>query len=471
MNNLRNLAILALIIASTISMFLSYSFLSEQSKQVSDNFLKTNTHEFAIGDVATLAVKLNALSSSARLDGILATKNNTVFFSHNEKNFFSFLAMEQEISINDIKIFLRVRLPLHFERGFLVLFAILTSALLLIIKLSTNAQREKDRLKNLHLSHLSTLSTQVAHDIRSPLAALDSIYQDLDQIDTSKSTMIKAALSRIHSIADGLLSSARTGDYNILNLEQISLTELVAEIIEEKRSQFSKHHLLTLSSSISSSASTITADRTELARILSNLINNSAEAMNYSGTISLSLSNIEEQLCLSITDQGPGIPPSIIEKLGTKGITQGKEKGNGLGLYHAFTRMKDFSGELQILSSAQGTTINLLFPVVTAKSTSMVLVDNDPLVRLNWSITAKQRNIDLQLFSSSKDLLQALPTIASNTAIYIDDDLGEELRGADLAIKLHQQGFSNLHLCTGHEASEFVEMTFLQSTRGKEFPC
>lgn len=473
MNNLRNLAIFALTIASTLSIFLSYSFLNEHSKQVNDNFLKTNSHEFAIADVASLAVKLNGLSSSARLDRIFAKKGNTVFYQHDEKDFFSFLGIEQEIAINDIIVRINVRLPQYFERGFIVLFFILLSAMLLIMILSTNAQKEKDRLKNLHLEHLSTLSTQVAHDIRSPLAALDSIYQDLDKMDPSKSTLIKSALSRIHAIADGLLTSARTGDYTILALEDVILADLIDEIVAEKRMQFSKHSGLTLSTSNTSTNSTVKANRTEVARILSNLINNSAEAMNYRGDITLKLSQEAEELCLSIIDQGPGIPSSIIETLGTKGITHGKEKGNGLGLYHAFTRMKDFSGQLQILSSKQGTSINLHFPHQTChgvKLKKIVLVDNDPLVRLNWSIAAKQNEIELITFSSSKELMNGLAALDLSTPIYIDDDLGEEQRGFELAEKLNQQGFQKLHLCTGHEPEQFSHLSYLHSVSGKNFP-
>lgn len=320
--------------------------------------------------------------------------------------------------------------------------------------------------------HLSTLSTQVAHDIRSPLAALDSIYQDLDKIDGEKSNLIKAALSRIHSIADGLLTSARTGNYQLLSLQQVSLIKVVEEIVAEKKVQFAKYSKLNLTIENSTTSSMVEADCTELARILSNLINNSAEAMNYNGTISLSLSENKNQLCLAVTDQGQGIPASIIESLGSKGTTHGKANGNGLGLYHAFTRMQEMSGELQIVSTSQGTTINLIFPKSTTYllSKKMVLVDNDPLVRLNWSISAKHKDIDLNVFASSHELLKELAKIEHDTPIYLDDDLGEEMRGVDLAEKLFKRGFTNLHLCTGHKDDQYSHLSFFRSVSGKEFP-
>lgn len=344
---------------------------------------------------------------------------------------------------------------------------------LLSLRFKTRLLRQlKSEQEKRHLEHLSTLSTQVAHDIRSPLAALDSIYQDLDQIDTARTNLIKAALSRIHAIADGLLTSARTGDYQVLPLRPISLTALIDEIVAEKKVQFSKYPELSFSTTFPSTDTMVSASHTELSRILSNLINNSAEAMNYSGTISLSLSETDNQLCLAVTDQGPGIPPSIVESLGSKGNTLGKANGNGLGLYHAHTQMKKMSGEMQILSTSSGTTINLIFPKSTTYllNKKMVLVDNDPLVRMNWSIAAKKQNIELMAYPRSNDLLEALPLIDPNTPIYLDDDLGEEIRGIDLAQKLHLLGFKNLHLCTGHDVSHFKDSNFLQSIHGKDFP-
>ena len=51
------------------------------------------------------------------------------------------------------------------------------------------------------MAALATLSAQVAHDIRSPLAALDTVLGDASQLPEEKRTMIRAAVGRINDPA------------------------------------------------------------------------------------------------------------------------------------------------------------------------------------------------------------------------------------------------------------------------------
>ncbi|MDD5630257.1 MAG: 7TM diverse intracellular signaling domain-containing protein [Elusimicrobia bacterium] len=56
---------------------------------------------------------------------------------------------------------------------------------------------------------ISTLASQVAHDIRSPLAALDSVLKDVEQLPEAKRTVIRSAAGRIRDIANDLLEKNR----------------------------------------------------------------------------------------------------------------------------------------------------------------------------------------------------------------------------------------------------------------------
>ena len=58
---------------------------------------------------------------------------------------------------------------------------------------------------------LVNLAGQVAHDIRSPLAALDTVISDVKQVPPEQRTMIVAATKRIRDIANNLLSKSRPG--------------------------------------------------------------------------------------------------------------------------------------------------------------------------------------------------------------------------------------------------------------------
>ncbi|RFB05665.1 two-component system sensor histidine kinase NtrB [Parvularcula marina] len=84
--------------------------------------------------------------------------------------------------------------------------------------------------------------------------------------------------------------------------------------------------------------------RSGFSQILLNLLNNAAEAMNYAGTVTISLDHVSENLpgafadkgmteaiCLRIEDEGPGIDPAIIDRLFEAFVTT-KTPGRGVGL-------------------------------------------------------------------------------------------------------------------------------------------
>jgi signal transduction histidine kinase len=64
---------------------------------------------------------------------------------------------------------------------------------------------------------------------------------------------------------------------------------------------------------------------------------------------------------IAITDNGPGIPAAIKEKVLQPFFTTKKE-GTGLGLYISYSIMKTLKGDLEIQSSGQGTRVNLILP-------------------------------------------------------------------------------------------------------------
>ncbi|MEN9724399.1 MAG: Histidine kinase [Pseudomonadota bacterium] len=101
--------------------------------------------------------------------------------------------------------------------------------------------------------------------------------------------------------------------------------------------------------------------------MLSNLLNNSVEAIENAGSISLQLCKPahDRHLCqLVICDTGKGIPAAILLKIESANGSYGKENGNGLGLAHARKLLKEWGGRLEISSTpGVGTTVRLHIPV------------------------------------------------------------------------------------------------------------
>ena len=108
----------------------------------------------------------------------------------------------------------------------------------------------------------------------------------------------------------------------------------------------------------------ISGDPARLKRALFNLLKNSYEAMNRTGTIHLSAYQQDSHIRLDLTDYGGGIPPEYLPKLFTPFETT-KTDGSGLGLLITKQIIEAHGGHLIIDSRPQdGCTFSILLPCI-----------------------------------------------------------------------------------------------------------
>ena len=92
-----------------------------------------------------------------------------------------------------------------------------------------------------------------------------------------------------------------------------------------------------------------------------------------------------------------------------------------------------------------------------------------PLVHMNWKMAAKTAGADLKLFKTPQELLSAAETLPRDIPLYIDSELGDGAKGEDIAKDLHDKGFTDITMATGHDAAKFSHLPWLK-TSGKEPP-
>ena len=115
---------------------------------------------------------------------------------------------------------------------------------------------------------------------------------------------------------------------------------------------------------------TALGDPTALRQIAVNLVSNAARHGKKGGTILVRASAAGGRARLEGTDDGPGIAPDLIEKLGTPFLTRRADtadgEGVGLGLAISMELAKRMGGTLEIVNANPGTRATLDLPIAAA---------------------------------------------------------------------------------------------------------
>jgi len=297
---------------------------------------------------------------------------------------------------------------------------------------------------------LGEMASQIAHDIRSPLAALNMVLQDVRELPEDKRTLLRSVAQRITDIANLLVKHSKMSrpvhsenglspdpsrglGQNQGGLKQVVLlSSTIDEVITEKRTQYRSRMEVRIQFRFDENSYGLFAEinETELKRILSNVINNSVEAFVDGGDVTLSLTATQNLVLIRIEDTGKGIPLDVLPHLGRKGATFGKADGSGLGLSHALNHIEKWGGSLEINSQeGKGTCLSIKVPKAKAPNwfieritlipnSYLVVLDDDSSIHETWDrklslINLADHQIQLLHFSTPQQFEQFIQS-ASN---------------------------------------------------------
>lgn len=203
------------------------------------------------------------------------------------------------------------------------------------------------------------VALQVAHDIRSPVLALDTISKMFCNLNDDARSMIQNVTKRINQIANDILI-----DYypNVPQSNQPVAT-IVQNIVKEKKASYIKNIKFYVDFDNTSSTCITKMPENQLNRVLSNIINNAIESIITDGSIAIVTRVDQDQVYISIIDSGCGISKENLSKIFELGISINKNS-TGLGLGFIDKIVKEASGELKVNSEeGMGTTITLILPL------------------------------------------------------------------------------------------------------------
>jgi signal transduction histidine kinase len=227
-----------------------------------------------------------------------------------------------------------------------------------------NDVQHADRQKNEFLSML-------AHELRNPLAPIRSAVDVLRLRETGQPDVswardiIDRQVTHLVRLVDDLLDVSRITRGKIrLEPERLHVAEIVSAAVETSRP-------------LPEQPIELLGDRTRLAQVLANLLNNAAKYTPSGGSIELEAGIEEEELSIRIRDSGVGIPPEMLLKvfdLFTQ-VERGLDRsqgGLGIGLTLVRKLVEMHGGSVRVTSAGTGKgsefTVRLPLPAGHANS-------------------------------------------------------------------------------------------------------
>ena len=209
------------------------------------------------------------------------------------------------------------------------------------------------------------MAKQVAHEIKNPLTPMKLSVQNFKikfdpedpnvekKLDEYSKTLIQQ-IDVLSSIATAFSSFAELPVQKNEKIDLISTTKLCLEIFNDRNVVF-KSDLNKLE---------ILFDRTNLIRIINNLVKNSIQATNdvSEPKILVQVKKINKSALIEIIDNGLGIPNELKEKIFEPNFTT-KTKGMGLGLSIIKNLITNYKGTISFKSKKGETVFTIKLPV------------------------------------------------------------------------------------------------------------
>ena len=266
-------------------------------------------------------------------------------------------------NVNGEYISLRVRFALiRRESGFI-------SGLVAVLH-DTTEQEKEERERRLFVSNVS-------HELRTPLTSVKSYLEALDEgalTEPVAPDFIKVSLDEtnrmMRMVTDLLHLSRIDNETSHLDVELINFTAFITFILNRfdkmKSQDEEKKYELVRDYPINSVWIEIDTDK--MTQVIDNILNNAIKYSPDGGKITVSMKTTDDQMILSISDQGLGIPKEDLPKIFDRFYRVDKARsraqgGTGLGLAIAKEIVKQHKGFIWAKSEyGKGSTFTIVLP-------------------------------------------------------------------------------------------------------------
>jgi two-component system sensor kinase FixL len=229
--------------------------------------------------------------------------------------------------------------------------------------LSARVRLEEQMREQTALAKLGEMAAVIAHEVKNPLAGIRGAIQVIAARmpkDATEAPVLAEIIKRIDSL-DGMIKElllfARTPQPRRIPTSLVPLVAATADLLTRDPS------LQAVEVQIDGSAPPVPADAEMLKIVFQNLLINGAHAMKNRGRIRVEVNTSDSACHVTFSDEGPGIPVEVREKIFTPFFTT-KSRGSGLGLPTAKRLVEAHNGQIVIdCPPAGGTSVMVRLPL------------------------------------------------------------------------------------------------------------
>lgn len=222
-----------------------------------------------------------------------------------------------------------------------------------------NIEREVAKLERFNV--IGQLAAGLGHEVRNPMTTIRGFLQML-QIKTDLITyknyfdLMIEELDRANSIITNFLSLAKNNSAKYKRQDLNKLLNNLLPLLQGDAYSQGKKCVYELEE-----IPDLYIDPHEIAQLVLNFARNGLDAMPSDGCLTINTFVDGEDIVLSVRDEGTGINPEHISKIGTPFFTT-KESGTGLGLPLCYSIAERHNAQIEVKTSPYGTTFLVRFP-------------------------------------------------------------------------------------------------------------
>lgn len=212
------------------------------------------------------------------------------------------------------------------------------------------------------LNLVGEMAAGIAHEVRNPLTTVRGFLQLIRRNEAcvglqDKFQLMIDEIDRANFIITEYLALAKNKTINPHYCDINAIIESLYPLMQADAILTSKSIRLELGSVPST-----LLDEKEVRQLILNLVRNSLESMSHGGMVTIRTYAEKKAVILAVIDQGGGIPPEIIDQIGTPFVST-KNNGTGLGLPVCYSIAARHKAQIWFESTPNGTTFFISFPL------------------------------------------------------------------------------------------------------------